>query len=262
MTRYYVDSNPIRTTLQRAHSNRAAIVSYSWHVRDREQIVPAPYGRYGKSVACSKDELTARRICDMMNGGIPDGRDTNFSAAEVVKLIGERGRAQDERDEAKHKAGLERLRGDMLRDELADARKALQSERDQMDILCQRATGRTLGVTLADYITHCEYTLKYTREQSSRASAMLADLSKEREKLIAANADLAAEISRLSTNIYAQQPQVGKPGHAFSVAIAERNRLTEELAAERDRAERLQRDFDAADAKLSKIWDVINTEEP
>lgn len=252
MTRYYVDSNPIRTTLQRERSGRPAIVSYSWHVRDREQVVPAPYGRYGKSVACSKDELTARRICDMMNGGIPDGRDTNFSAAEVVKLIGERETLRERlqacekvRDDhaaalrdARRETGLQRLRGDMLRDELADARKALEQERNV----------------------------------SSDQAAAMRRMQNENAITLGANRELAAEIARLSTNIYAQQPQVGKPGHAFSVAIAERNRALEEVESLRrtveqlqnatDRADRLQRDFNAADAKLSKIWDVINTEEP
>lgn len=185
-----------------------------WDVVDRDAGHNDRFFPNRVAASC-RDEADALRICNFLNGADPHA--THYQ----------------------REVGLQKLRADMLRDELADARKALeqernvssdqagimrehaiklhalrrdldeanaalQRERDQMDVLCQRATERTVGVTLADYITHCEYTLKYTREQSSRASAMLADLSRKYDEMVLTAA-------RAQTELAEARGEFGKP---------------------------------------------------
>jgi hypothetical protein len=67
--RYYVDSNPVKTTLQRGRDGHPSHVTHTWHVRDRLNTVSGlGLYKYGKSVACSKDESVAWRIANMLNG--------------------------------------------------------------------------------------------------------------------------------------------------------------------------------------------------
>lgn len=110
MNRYYVEPHIVYTSNYNAQRARGAKVSY--RIFDGH----APKGPpFNDSVVWVKNEEIANRICAWLNGlgGVESGAE---SAATISGLIAER-------DKLKNEKGLERLRADMIHDELTVCRK-------------------------------------------------------------------------------------------------------------------------------------------